>query len=184
MNYNLLIVGDKTVGKSTFIKRHVTGQFERNYLPTNGTSTHTLSFDTNQGPVTFNIFDGGYPAKVDGVIIMFDLTNKQSFSHTIHYYNWLMSMFGQIPVVICGNKVDMPGRKVSSKSISKMLHQTYNNLNFKYFDISSKTNYNFEKPFLFTLRQIVNSESITFIEKEAINPATININNLSVGITC
>jgi len=32
--YKLVLVGDGGVGKSTFVKRHITGEFEKQYIAT------------------------------------------------------------------------------------------------------------------------------------------------------
>jgi hypothetical protein len=48
-----------------------------------------------------------------------------------------------IPMVLCGNKVDMKDRKVKGKQIT-----FHRKKNLQYYDIGAKSNYNFEKPFL------------------------------------
>lgn len=193
MNFNLLIVGDKAVGKTTFIKRHITGDFQANYQPTNGASLYSVPLQTNQGKITFNIYDGGFseteasenftspktgkgPAKVDCAIIMFDLFNKQSFDNVIHYYNWLISMFGQINVIVCGNKSDIKGKRIQKTLITKFLHNTYKHLKLLYFDVSAKSNYNIEKPFLFLIRKLLITEPMTYKELRNCNISFIEVN--------
>ena len=179
MNYNIVIAGDKQVGKTTYIKRLATGEFQKNYTPTDGTIITPLSFNSTVGKVTFHVYDGGYPATVHGAIIMCDLTNVDSFKHLIHHYHWIRSMFGLVPVILCGSKTDLKDRKVSSRRISQMIHDTHKSCNFIYFDISSKTNYNFEKPFLHLFRRLRNpnfdstllvDDKISFVEHEPVNP--------------
>lgn len=156
MEFNLLIVGDKSVGKSTFINRHVTGEFTREYVPTDGLKKSRLAFTTNQGKIIFNVYDGGYPAQVDCAIIMSDMTNKSTVDHVISYYHWIDAMFGKIPIVICGNKMDLREREVQASSFAQFLHDTYKDLRVLYFDTSARSNYNFEKPFLFLIRMLLN----------------------------
>lgn len=64
-----------------------------------------------------------------------------------------------IPVVICGNKVDVVDRKVLPKSIT--FHRSKN---VQYYDISAKSNYNFEKPFLYLGRRFFGCACIRCIE--------------------
>jgi hypothetical protein len=54
-----------------------------------------------------------------------------------------------LPKLSCcvGNKVDIKDRKVKAKSI--VFHRKKN---LQYYDISAKSNYNFEKPFLWLAR--------------------------------
>jgi len=51
-----LLVGDGGVGKTTFIKRHLTGEFEKQYVATMGAEVHPLVFHTTRGLVKFNVW--------------------------------------------------------------------------------------------------------------------------------
>ena len=53
----LVVVGDGGVGKTTLVKRHLTGEFEKKYIPTLGVEVHPLKFNTNCGMLTFNVWD-------------------------------------------------------------------------------------------------------------------------------
>ncbi len=87
--FNLVLVGDGKVGKTTFVKRHLTHEFEKRYVPTVGVDVHPIVFNTNQGEICFNIWDlagqekfGGsrsnYYQQKDCAIIMFDVTSKET----------------------------------------------------------------------------------------------------------
>lgn len=87
MEFTIALVGDRKVGKTTFIKRLQTGIFEERYLPTHGCQETKLKFSTNIGEVCFNIRDCGKDATnssyegLDGAIVMHD--NRTDFA--IHY---------------------------------------------------------------------------------------------------
>lgn len=55
--FKLILVGDGGVGKTTFVKRHLTGEFEKKYVATLGVEVHPLIFHTNRGPIKFNVWD-------------------------------------------------------------------------------------------------------------------------------
>jgi GTPase SAR1 family protein len=55
--FKLLLVGDGGTGKTTFVKRHETGEFEKKYIATVGVEVHPLVFHTNRGPIRFNVWD-------------------------------------------------------------------------------------------------------------------------------
>ena len=55
--FKLIMVGDGGVGKTTFVKRHLTGEFEKKYIATQGVEVNTITFFTNQGPIKFNLWD-------------------------------------------------------------------------------------------------------------------------------
>lgn len=49
--FKLVLVGDGGVGKTTFVKRHLTGEFEKKYVATVGAAVHPMDFTTNRGKV-------------------------------------------------------------------------------------------------------------------------------------
>lgn len=148
MKQACLIVGDSNVGKTTFLKRHKTGEFTVNHIPTSGCTLYKLYdnivIDTS-GPDDIDTANSLFDIK--GVIIMFDVTNRKSFKNV---FKWLKIVREKIPnidnnIVVCGNKVERQNRKVSPNTISYDLLGTHN---VRYYDVSAKANYNYEKPFL------------------------------------
>ena len=72
----------------------------------------------------------------------------------------LVRVCEQVPIVLCGNKVDVKERKVKAKAIT-----FHRKKNLQYYDISAKSNYNFEKPFLWLARKLVgNPALVSFLE--------------------
>jgi len=87
--------------------------------------------------------------------------------------NWhrdLVRVCEGIPIVLCGNKVDVKDRKVKPKQI--VFHRKKN---LQYYDISAKSNYNFEKPFLWLARKLVGDPNLTFVEAPALKPPEVPI---------
>ena len=48
--------------------------------------------------------------------------------------------------------------------------------NLQYYDISAKTNYNFEKPFLYLARKVIGQPNLVFTEAPALLPADAGFN--------
>lgn len=78
------------------------------------------------------------------------------------WHGWLTNATGDlvrvcenIPIVLCGNKVDVKERKVKAKTIT-----FHRKKNLQYYDISAKSNYNFEKPFLWLARKLVGNPAL------------------------
>jgi hypothetical protein len=67
--------------------------------------------------------------------------------------------------VLCGNKVDIKDRKVKPKQIT-----FHRKKNLQYYDISVKTSYNFEKPFLWLARKLQGDNELHFVEAPAGDP--------------
>jgi GTP-binding nuclear protein Ran len=55
-----------------------------------------------------------------------------------------------IPIVLCGNKVDVKNRQIKAKQVT-----FHRKKNLQYYEISAKSNYNFEKPFLYLAKKLV-----------------------------
>ena len=61
-----------------------------------------------------------------------------------------------IPIVLCGNKVEVKDRKVKAKQIT-----FHRKKNLQYFEISAKNNYNFEKPFIWIARKLAGNNEVS-----------------------
>jgi GTP-binding nuclear protein Ran len=76
-----------------------------------------------------------------------------------------------VPIVLCGNKVDVKERKVKAKTIT-----FHRKKNLQYYDISAKSNYNFEKPFLWLARKLVGNQALEFVAEVALAPPEVQVN--------
>ena len=72
--------------------------------------------------------------------------------------------------MLCGNKVDVKERKVKAKTIT-----FHRKKNLQYYDISAKSNYNFEKPFLWLARKLVGNPGLDFVAGVALAPPTVQV---------
>lgn len=81
-----------------------------------------------------------------------------------------MRVCENIPIVLCGNKVDVKERKVKAKTIT-----FHRKKNLQYYDISAKSNYNFEKPFLWLARKLVGNQSLEFVAAPALAPPEVQV---------
>ena len=63
----LVLVGDGGTGKTTFVKCHLTCEFEKKYVATLGVEVHPLEFHTNRGPIKFSVWDTAGQEKFGGL---------------------------------------------------------------------------------------------------------------------
>ncbi len=99
----------------------------------------------------------GYLIGAQAVIIMFDVTSKASYKGLISHWNIIQKICPEVPIVLCGNKCDSKNRKVLPREIT--FHTEHK---IPYFEISNKSCYNFEKPLLYILKKLYNSENVFF----------------------
>ncbi|KAL1396435.1 hypothetical protein pipiens_002690 [Culex pipiens pipiens] len=78
------------------------------------------------------------------------------------YYTGIWCECAKTSRSCCGNKVDIKDRKVKAKGI--VFHRK-KNLNY---DISAKSNYNFEKPFLWLARKLVGDPNLELVAMTAL----------------
>jgi len=177
--FKLVLVGDGGTGKTTFVKRHLTGEFEKKYIATLGVEVHPLGFTTNLGQIVFDVWDTAGQEKFGGLrdgyyingqcgIIMFDVTSRITYKNVPNWHRDLVRVCENVPIVLCGNKVDVKERKVKAKAIT-----FHRKKNLQYYDISAKSNYNFEKPFLWLARKLTGNAGLEFVAELSLAPPTV-----------
>jgi GTP-binding nuclear protein Ran len=103
-------------------------------------------------------------------IIMFDVCARITYQNVPKWYKDLVRVCENIPIVLVGNKVDIKDRKVKAKQIT-----FHRKKNLQYYDISAKSNYQFEKPFIWLLRRLVNDAQLSLVEAPVLQPSEVTL---------
>lgn len=103
---------------------------------------------------------------------MFDVTSRITYKNVPNWHRDLVRVCENIPIVLCGNKVDVKERKVKAKTIT-----FHRKKNLQYYDISAKSNYNFEKPFLWLARKLVGNSGLEFVASPALAPPEVQVDH-------
>ncbi|MHA1836221.1 MAG: GTP-binding protein, partial [Candidatus Odinarchaeia archaeon] len=106
------------------------------------------------GQEKFKIIRKGFFEGARGALVMYDVTRRSTFENIKNWINEVEEFAGEIPMIICGNKIDLVDqREVKreegenfSKKIGKMFIET-----------SAKTGQNVEKAFVELCSQIKNT---------------------------
>jgi len=101
---------------------------------------------------------------------MFDVTSRITYKNVPNWHRDLVRVCENIPIVLTGNKVDVKERKVKAKTIT-----FHRKKNLQYYDISAKSNYNFEKPFLWLARKLVGNPTLEFVASPALAPPEVTV---------
>lgn len=117
------------------------------------------------------------PLSIQGqcAIIMFDVTSRMTYKNVPNWFRDIEHVCEKIPIVICGNKVDIKDRKMRARNIN-----FHRKKNLQYYDISARSNYNFEKPFLYLARKLVKDNNLTFVEMPALAPPEVEIDQAQI----
>lgn len=162
----LIIVGDSNVGKSSLFEVLTENTFATMYEPSVGIEKGKFVFETDRGVEgVFRLYDVGdltidpenteinreWPKKnrVQCAILMFDVTSIPSYKNIPDWYQKINDKYPGILMVLCGNKADSKDRKVRPKFITH--HKKYN---IPYYDISAKTVFNIDKPFMYFVNRL------------------------------
>ena len=154
----------------------------RSRAATIGVEVSPLDFYTNRGQLRFYCWDtagqekfgglrDGYYIRGQCAIIMFDVTARLSYKNVPTWHRDLTRVCENIPIVLCGNKVESKDRQVKYKNV--VFHRKKN---LQYYEISAKSNYQFEKPFLYLARKLVGDPMLHFVEAPALRPPEVTIN--------
>ena len=150
----LLALGNSTVGKTAYLLRNTENTFKPS-LPTigidsrlkkieleNGKKVNAKFYDTS-GQERFHSLSANFIKRADGVILMYDITNRESFD-TIS--KWLDDIIDykerDFPIILVGNKCDLENERKVPKEEGESFA---NKLNVKFYETSNKDGINIEE---------------------------------------
>lgn len=170
--FKVSLIGPARTGKTTFLKRWRTGEFEQKYLPTIGVEVFPLTFNTDKGKICLNVWDcagdpklagleDGYWIQSHAAFLMFDLTHYETFEMMKKRLEDVNRLLGHSnpAIVVCGNKADCGQKEVNQMSILNWMKGK----DLNYYNISAKSNYNFELPWLYLLRKLTGDSALLFV---------------------
>ncbi|KAK6631603.1 Ras- protein Rab-27A [Polyplax serrata] len=163
MDYDYLMkflaLGDSGVGKTSFLYQYTEGIFNHKFISTVGIDfrekrlayrtqgrsyrVHLQLWDT-AGQERFRSLTTTFYRDAMGFLLLFDLTNEQSF---LEIRNWLDQLrthayCDQPDVVLCGNKCDLEDRRVISEQRAKDVADQHG---LEYLETSAATGHNVAK---------------------------------------
>lgn len=144
--FKLVVLGDEKVGKTSLIYRYTEKRFLGDYKPTIGIDFSAKIVEIGKYNVDLIIWDLGgqekyrilrkhYLEGARGCVMVFDLTNRQTFEHLDGWYSDLQQNCGSVPCILVGNKADLSQmRQVSSEEGKKKAEK----LGLMYLESSAK----------------------------------------------
>lgn len=174
----LLILGDVSVGKSNFLFRFIENQFIDNHLPTVGfdyksqiitlpdkTVVKLQIWDT-VGQEKFMAINKSLLAKVHGIILIYDITDQDSFDHINNWITIIKEANENASLILVANKCDIEDKRVISEDEGNKL-AIENNISFV--EASAKENINIKETFIKITEEVMNNvhrKSVHFNDNE------------------
>ena len=143
IEYKLVLIGNCDVGKTSIFKKITTGSFAEKNISTIGMDKRSLTFEieineNNQkklkifdislidtaGQERFKSITKTYFKGADGIILLYDVSNRESFDQV---ENWLSSIHESIGnhkdskyiIILLGNKIDKIGEDGTERCVSE-----------------------------------------------------------------
>ena len=166
----LLIVGDTCVGKTNFISVFMGNTFSENYMTTSGIDLKTTKIEIRNKKIRIQLWDTAgqekYRAitktlflKVQGILILYDITKEISFNHLKDWIKSIREECGsQIQLLIVGNKSDLNESRIIEKEKALAYAEEEK---IKYIETSSKTGENIQKAISLLCEKIIDNTEIS-----------------------
>ena len=136
---SIILVGSSYDGKTAIFNRYFDNSFQNNYISTMGVDSKSKKVKMEDGTeVNVHIYDTAgqkrfysiafnYCKKADGIIINYDITDKQSFTNGEKWINEIKERYSSEEKVtlLVGNKSDLEDKRVISKEEGKKLSKKY-----------------------------------------------------------
>jgi small GTP-binding protein len=169
--FKILIVGDTGVGKSNFIYRYTKNKFSRSNLSTVGFESNSKEIEITNRKIIVQLWDSAGQDKfksitktlfnrVQGIIILYDITDKHSFLNVSNWIKLIQETNNMIPFTLAGNKCDLKKERVVEEEEARKLSEENG---IVYMETSAKYDINVMDCVNSFVKNIINSEN--FIER-------------------
>lgn len=160
--FKLIIIGDTNVGKTCILKKYVNDQFDENNSSTIGvefllkdvvidSTLIKLQIWDTAGQEIFRSVTQTYYRSANGAIVVFDITNEDSFNHLSEWIKDFIDNTGVNNIIIVGNKSDLNNERKVQNEAGKDYAKTQD---LQYFETSAKNGDNIESAFEFIAKMI------------------------------
>lgn len=161
--FKVLIIGNSAVGKSNILLRFSDNIFHETFLPTIGVDFKIRNLSIANKSMKLNIWDtagqerfktitSAYYKGAQGIILVYDITDPDSFHNIPNWINEVRKHAGPNVVrLLVGNKCDLEAdRKVSAKEGKELA----DSLGIEFMEVSAKARINVDECFTLLSKQM------------------------------
>lgn len=173
--FKILLIGDSSVGKTSILLRYIDNTYSGEFQATIGVDFKVSTVKINSKVIKLQLWDtagqdrfknivASYYRGAQGIFIVYDMTNRISFTNVTKWYQETINYLPETTVrFLIGNKCDMnsPFRVVSHEEASNLA----NSLGIEYLETSAKNSIN--------VGDIFNQMAKTILTKSALNPGMV-----------
>jgi len=152
-----LLLGDASVGKTSFTKRFCYNLFNPSERLTIGVDFHVKTIDLHGKKIKLQIWDVGgeerfrfllptYCLGANAAFLLYDVTRSQTLDNITEWTNIVRQKGGPIPIMLVGSKIDLgDARREILREYGIQVAEKNNMASFG--EISSKSGQNVDKTF-------------------------------------
>ena len=155
ISLKILLIGDSFVGKTSLLLKYCDGQFPEAHMATIGVEFKDKIINVGKWKVRLQIWDTSgqerfrsitqnFYRNADGILFVYDVTNRESFSHI---KDWLMDSQvedSDIKRILVGNKIDLEDKRAID---AEKMNSFAESKKMKCFETSAKSGENVENIF-------------------------------------
>lgn len=165
--FKIVFVGNSAVGKTSFLRRFCDDRFYPGMTATVGIDYRVKMVHVGDSQVALQLWDTAgqeryrcitqqFFRKADGVIVMYDLTAKQSFLSVRQWLSSVEEAVGdRVPILLLGNKIDNEKEREVPRGLGEQLAKE-NNLIF--YECSAYSGHNTKESLLHLARILKEQE--------------------------
>ena len=183
------ILGDSPVGKTSILNSFIGNAFLEELLPTVGIEkiekriklkngeVIKLSLWDSSGKVRFREVELKQVRYINGIILVFDFTSKDSFNNINSWISQIKEIAPEKIIVLFGNQIDK--EKKEWQVTSEKAKEYAKKMNLAFFETSAKTGQGLEEGFSYIANEIYDKEKEKLNNKIKIDKKDNNKNNVS-----
>ncbi|XP_065212362.1 ras-related protein Rab-13 [Planococcus citri] len=161
--YKILVLGDSNVGKTCLVHRYCDDAYYDTYISTVGVDFKQKIIELDGSPIKLQIWDTAgqerfrtlttaYYRGAMGILLVYDVTNIESFNHLPYWIKTIQENASQnVVTVLAGNKCDAEYQRTVDRTNGEKLAETFD---MPFFEISCKNDVNIEAALLTLTRMI------------------------------
>jgi len=168
LKYNILVIGDRGVGKTSLLSKYFDDQFDDSYESTMSIDlkTQKIRMDDNRLcqlhiwdysgallEVRFKTVTIHYYRGAHGIIIVYDVNERNTFTNVERWMKDIKEFSKEtVAIILVGNKIDLINRQVTFDE-GKQLALSHN---IPFIEVSAKNRTNLDEPFLSIIKNLPN----------------------------
>eukprot|EP01045_Picozoa_sp_COSAG04_P030436 COSAG04_NODE_5287_length_1672_cov_1.963128_2_plen_207_part_00 len=178
--FKILLIGDSGVGKTCLMFRFSDQKFQESYISTIGVDFKMKTLEVDGKKIRLQIWDtagqerfrtitSSYYRGANGIIVIFDTTEEDSFENVKHWLSEIERYATDgVSKMLVGNKCDMTDARAVETATAQ---EVADKLDVPFFEASAKTAENVDEIFLRMARDILARTKETAPAPATVNPA-------------